>query len=472
MGLNSKGIDLNLSFIKHVKNTGLDARRFLSELTNFPAKHAGSPLVASIVTDWATLLLAQQPRLIAISYFSYYGQPIGEALCKEIKKISPDTKIVIGGSGITLAINDTPAYASRLKSEGTIDFYISGSSEQLWPKFLAEFFGVGIPIVFNSDKIDIPYLADYSDYDMGEYEHYRNVHGLLLVYITGSVGCIRDCAFCEIPGKWKFTQRSHTNILREIANVIPLADNLFIKFNDSLVNGSLSEFNRILDGLILLQQEVDHTFWWGGQFICRPGKVDNWEKIAKSGCRHVEIGIETGSDSLRYEMDKKFLNADLIYAVSEMKKYGVRAVFLMFCGYPTETLAQFEETLDLFRTLQPYAGTTISAVQLNYSFCVFPGTPLYEKRESINLKVTDDPAQWFCENNPTLTFAERVRRRIITQEVLEDLGYILADSIPFALVELVANYIRYRKGREYTFDEMVFEVLGRPTTIKHRFFDN
>jgi hypothetical protein len=100
---------------------------------------------------------------------------------------------------------------------------------------------------------------------------------------------------------------------------------------------------------------------------------------------------------------------------------------------------------------------------------VFENTPLYKNRELIKLQTTSDPAQWTCDTNPTLDFKERVRRRLLTQEHLEELGYQLASDTKAALAELVPNYMRYRQGKQYTFDEMVTEVLGRPTTIKYRY---
>lgn len=183
----------------------------------------------------------------------------------------------------------------------------------------------------------------------------------------------------------------------------------------------------------------------------------------------LEIGIETGSNDLRFEMNKKFTNNDLVYALQSMEDKGIQCVLLMFCSYPTETEEQFNETLNFFTTIQRYSSTSIRAVQLNASFCVFKDTPLYKDRKTIKLQTTSDPAQWICENNPSLTFKERVRRRLLLQEHLEKLEFRMASDTRTLLQELVPNYMRYRKGQQYTFDEMVLEVLGRPTTIKYRF---
>jgi radical SAM superfamily enzyme YgiQ (UPF0313 family) len=179
--------------------------------------------------------------------------------------------------------------------------------------------------------------------------------------------------------------------------------------------------------------------------------------------------METGSESLRYEMDKRFKNEDLLYALEMMKQHDISCVLLMFCGYPTETAEQFEETLEFFKSVQPYADSSVRAVQLNWSFCVFKDTPLYNNREVIKLHVSSDPAQWICQTNPNLNFRERIRRRLVTQEHLEDLGFRMASDVKEALVGLVPNYMKYKRGKHYTFDEMALEVLGRPTTITCRY---
>jgi radical SAM superfamily enzyme YgiQ (UPF0313 family) len=470
LGVDSLAIDLNIDFIntcvaRDIKYNEQVVKVTESSIPNNEFKN----VVHELLSKWAVELTDRNPELIAISVFSTSSQYFARELCVEIKKLNSNIKIIIGGQGITDSITTGPRFAKKLQENSIIDYYLEGDSEVAWPKFLATFFNLKITDrdISTDNYLNISYFPDFSDFNISQYESHRTTDGFLYFPVTGSRGCVRNCTFCEIPTAWKFVQKSAENIRNEIANAITVADRLHIHFTDSLVNGSLKEFNKILDHLIDLQSV--NKFHWGGQYIIRPGKVEDWNKIAKSGCRLLEIGIETGSNSLRYEMDKRFKNEDLIHALEMMEQHGISCVLLMFCGYPTETLEQFNETLDFFKLIQPYANTSVRAVQLNYSFCVFEDTPLYNGREAIELKLTTDPAQWTCGINPELTYQERTRRRLITQEHLENLGFRLGSDVKEALLALVPNYMRFRNGKEYTFDQMVLEVLGRPTTIKNKY---
>lgn len=470
VGITSTVLDFNLAFIDECKALNINyANRIVGITKDSLPDEELCILVNTLVVEWSKQILLHSPKLIAISVFSYLGQYFTKQLCSILKTISPNTNIILGGSGITNSISEGPEFAIQLKAANIIDHYIAGDAEIAWPTFLINFFSINFKKdITDGNHLNILYAPDYSDYDIPRYEKYRTTTGQLWLPVTGSKGCVRNCTFCEVPSRWKFTQRGAKQIVEEIAAIVKLADNVRVQFTDSLVNGNLKEFDGLLTKLIELQHTEPHTFGWAGQFICRPNKVDNWKKIAASGCQMLEIGIETGSDTLRFEMDKKFKNEDLLYTLQMLAQHNIKCVLLMFCGYPTETESQFEETLAFFKAIRSYSAT-IRAVQLNFSFCVFKDTPLYNNREAIRLQTTDDPAQWHCATNPTLDFKERIRRRLLTQELLEQLGFNFASGTKEALTELVPNYIRFRGGKEYTFDQMAEEALGRATTITHRY---
>lgn len=469
LGIKSKTVDFNIDFVDECLAHNIPYNEYMASVSkdNIPNDRFRR-LVATLLSKWAADIVSQKPELLAISVFSHFSQYFAKQLCKAVKDLDSTIPIILGGSGITYSIASDAQFAIELQNDNLINFFINDDAEQAWPRFLSEFFSVP-PLPINKNHLEISYSPDYSDYDIARYEKYRTTTGLIWVPITGSKGCIQNCTFCEIPASQKFTQRSAAQIVNEVRAASLLANNVHMHFTDSLVNGSLSAFDEMLDKLVELQKESINTFQWGGQFIIRQKRVDDWAKMESSGCRMLEIGIETGSDDLRFQMNKRFKNEDLIYALAKMEQHKIQCVLLMFCSYPTETEEQFNETLRLFTEIQRYSTSAIRAVQLNFSFCVFENTPLYNNRKSIKLQTTSDPAQWTCEINPTLDFKERVRRRLITQEHLENLGYKLASDTKSALLELVPNYMRYRNGQQYTFDEMVQEVLGRPTTIKYRF---
>ena len=98
----------------------------------------------------------------------------------------------------------------------------------------------------------------------------------------------------------------------------------------------------------------------------------------------------------------------------------------MIVGYPTETIVDFEQTLDMFKKYHKYQDI-IDSVALGSTLGVLPGTPLAEEhRHSFDLNNGEN--FWTFKSNKELTFKERIRRRILLAEELIELGYTVSKN--------------------------------------------
>jgi radical SAM superfamily enzyme YgiQ (UPF0313 family) len=393
--------------------------------------------------EQANIITEKNPSLVAFSLFSYLSQDHAKELAQHIKEIDSNIKIIAGGPGIKGTLNtDNFNYINELIQQGVIDYYIDGDGELAWPKFLIDFFKIDKQIDFAVTAR--PYLPDYTKFDIDFYRKsaIQNKE-LFQIPITGSRGCVRKCTFCEIPGRWDFVQRSPDQIaeeIREIAKLIPEGN---FHFTDSLINGSIPAFDKILDHFISIKKDYP-LITWSSQFIIRDKKQcteEYWKKIADSGCANLEIGVETGSDRLRFEMKKNFYNEDLDSSLYYMEKFNIKCSFLMFVGYPTETMEDHELTVDMFKRYQQYAGKIIRKIQLGYMFTINPGTPVYnEGIKNPQFIISKNTSIWFNKDNPTLTFEERMRRRKNLEDTLIRLGYKLDFDNHQAKLEAEENY--------------------------------
>lgn len=403
VGLTSKFIDFNINHIKGNDN----------------------------IDSWAEEVISYTPKVVALSLFSYHGRSFALALANKLKQKTKDITIIIGGPGLKDDLNNAiQADVQREIDDKIIDHYVEHDGEYPFLDFLTEQFRLPSPTKF--ETLEVPYLTDYSDHNFDfRKEHPRWDGYPIHIPITGSKGCVRNCTFCEIPGRWKFALRDPGDIARDIKNTIPLLQglNYHFHFTDSLVNGSLPAFNKLLDQFLEIKKEYPE-FRWGGQFIIRrisQSGDDYWKKIADSGGQFLTIGVETGSDRLRAEMRKHFSNEDLSHSVSMMEKYGITCVFLMFTGMPTETEEDFNQTLELLTTLRPYQGHVITEIELGYLTTIYPGTPLYDSsKQDKDMILSKDSAVWFNKKNPTLNFKERINRRIRFEEHARQCGYQVA----------------------------------------------
>jgi radical SAM superfamily enzyme YgiQ (UPF0313 family) len=154
----------------------------------------------------------------------------------------------------------------------------------------------------------------------------------------------------------------------------------------------------------------------------------DFELMGRGGAETMVIGVESGSDRVRLDMRKGFTNADLDYNMKMFSKYGINAYFLMIVGFPTETREDFEQTLDMLKRYQPYvADGTIIGVNLGTTLTIEEGTPIWTEYPKLNVIGVDgnrpQGPDWRCETNPTLTYKERIMRRIEAQEHAVKLGY-------------------------------------------------
>jgi hypothetical protein len=86
----------------------------------------------------------------------------------------------------------------------------------------------------------------------------------------------------------------------------------------------------------------------------------------------------------------------------------------------------------------------LSLVQLNWMMCIYENTPLHEKASQLGLKFTSDPGLWYSTSNPTLTVEERVRRRLLLSEHLDQLGFVKAQDDHVQLSEMARSYSKYK----------------------------
>jgi len=160
---------------------------------------------------------------------------------------------------------------------------------------------------------------------------------------------------------------------------------------------------------------------WNGQFIIRPAKTfseKDFDNLANSGCSGLSVGIEAGSESVRYHMQKKFSNDDLEWFIRNLGDRGIKMKFLLIVGYPTETAEDFLETLDMLEKFKKYSPTTQISPHM---MLIDKGTPLdFNHRE-----LYDNFG--FDFKNENSDYKERYRRFLKVFEVGQSLGYGFKD---------------------------------------------
>ena len=443
-GFSCRTVDFNIRMYQELSNVAEIENYFITGLNADQHQTA-----VNLIDAWTAELCELNPQYIGISVFTYQNRISTEIFCAAIRKHLPNTKIVIGGQGIADGgIEGESGFAVQLMSRQLIDFWRRSEGDRSLVELLNGnilYPGINSNTFQQIDDLNSIPFPNYDDYDLELYDN------LNILTITGSRGCVRACSFCDIHEHWAYRYRSGQNIVDEIQHLNQRYQVTHFAFSDSLVNGNLKEFRVFIKLLSQYNSTVKEKIQWGSQFIVRSERTVNeqyWQDIADSGARDLAIGVETGSDTVRLHMNKKFNNSDLDYTMQMLDKYSITCQFLMIVGYPTETDQDFQDTLDMFTKYQHLSQRVITAVTIGSTLGILPGTPLYHHAEQHNIELDKYENNWHANDNPELTLEKRLQRRAILKQHVESLGYSTNESSNHVIQLLDNNREMFKKRHE------------------------
>jgi len=305
-----------------------------------------------------------------------YNQWIpGMVLAAEIKKRSPQSKIIVGGFGNFEVAKE----AMNLCAD--FDFTTWGEGEYPLLNFMEEIqaehpnfsqvsrlaYREGAEIkksgLVKSEYLDFKsYLyPDYSDY-MASYPEPDE-----LDQVNFPINTIRSChwlkcKFCDFNKGYKLRMRTPECILNEIEFYTTKYGISSYNFVDSDTFGNLAHFEKLLDLIIDLryQNEVDYVFW--AEII--PNKefsASLLKKMTIAGLKNIFIGYDGLSDTLLKKMNKKNDFADNIFFVKHSIKNGIAPLVNVIKHVPGETEDDVRECIDNLHYLRFfYNDSTVS----------------------------------------------------------------------------------------------------------------
>jgi len=379
-------------------------------------------------------------KYIAISVFSIYTHRATFELCKKIKEQNIQSKIVIGGRGckhlvfssiepkLSLTSKDKLiSFGELMKLKKLVNEYIIGDGEdailEVLEKGLLPKFGMNNNYISERFKYPIP---NYDDYNFNDYLF---SDGKVMLPITGSKGCVRDCDFCDVNSQFgKYRYRTGKDIANELISISNKFGIRKFQFTDSLVNGGLRPF---LEFLTIIKEynlsNPDKKIKWNGQYICRPAyqiPAGIYELMADAGAEGLTIGAESGSNNVLKSIGKKTTVEALFEELEQFRKYNITCYILTFVGHWDETWDDFIAHCKMIINLVPYVRSgTISAVAVGPVAMMLHGTPAFENKDNrgIILSEFDNIFIWHNKNNQDNTFKERIYRRLIVYELCKRL---------------------------------------------------
>lgn len=180
-----------------------------------------------------------------------------------------------------------------------------------------------------------------------------------------SRGCPSNCFFClETP---KVRTRSVDSIIAEIKECSEIKEFIF--------KGNVFDLKNLSEKIIESKLKI---IW--SSYICA-NKIDN-ETAAlmyKSGCRFINLGIESGSQIILDNIGKKITLDEIRKTVKILKKNKIKIHNHFLIGLPWETETTVEETIKFaieldsdsvtFNMAAPFPGTKFFAYSMFNHLC-------------------------------------------------------------------------------------------------------
>lgn len=316
-----------------------------------------------------------KPDVLGISFNSFNRWGACQIL-KNIRKISKDTIVVLGGVHPSTLYDQIFEYFYDcldfiIKSEGEVSFYqlcnalekrsdYKGISGLVYKDEKGGFIANSVSgIIENLDELPVP------DFSYAAEEIKRKE----IAYLITSRGCPVNCIFCSTSSFWGQKVRMHSpeRVGREVEYVKSLgAKRLF--FHDDTFNLGIDRTIKIAD--ILKKLQVDYVI----QCRVRPVNEEMIGKLAGSGCKHISWGVESLSDTILKKISKKITKEEVKYAFDICSNYTGSLTTSAYCcvGIPGETEETINETVAYMnKHIKSTHGPQASMLY------ILPGTQLY-----------------------------------------------------------------------------------------------
>jgi len=206
------------------------------------------------------------------------------------------------------------------------------------------------------------------------------------VMVETSRGCPYSCDFCVAPihQGHKFRERSARALVDEMERTWREQGIEYFYLWGDTVTLNVKAFTAFCDELIARKLPIQ---WFGN------ARADNLtdpafvHRLKRAGCWMLALGVESESDERRKDMAKRLEERKIRQAFSNMREAGIKSFAFFIFGYPGETPAAIDRTIDYAIELDPDFANFYPAVP-------YPGTALHEKVTREGLLPSHADSDW------------------------------------------------------------------------------
>ncbi len=349
-------------------------------------------LINNIDSEWDWFCEAYdsspRPPLVGLSSTFYLSWKEVGRVTKTLRRHDPDMDIVVGGAFANTQASEDQLHGPEkpMRKHGIRYFVHSFNSEpDLRDLTLAHRDRGSLDQVKNLCHIsgrlaDGPYSANETQWHdpildevPPEWDRVEMPFLNKTIQIRTASGCPFACAFCSYPTTargWKTIDADHVRSHLDAATRIPGLENII--FIDDTFNVPPHRFEE------LLRIFCEYDFEWFSFLRVQYADESIIRLMKESGCRGVYLGIESASDRVLKNMNKRATRKAFATGVELLNKYDINYLAAFVLGFPGEDESTIRENIDFIKD----HGVRYYSLK---EFYYLANTMVHEKREEYGL---------------------------------------------------------------------------------------
>jgi len=187
--------------------------------------------------------------------------------------------------------------------------------------------------------------------------------------------CAFNCSFCNYPTRaGKLALAEIDTLEEEFDSMYALGNTQNLVFIDDTFNVPLPRFKEICRLMI----RKNYNFNWFSYFRCSNSDEEAIDLMARSGCKGVFLGIESGSPHILKLMTKAATIEKYADGMKLLRQHDILTFGSFIVGFPGETDETLKETSDFIKENKP------DYWRAQMWYCE-PGTPIERRRDEFGI---------------------------------------------------------------------------------------
>ena len=268
--------------------------------------------------------------------------------------------------------------------------------------------------------------------------------------------CAFKCSFCNYPTRAGALSLTSLDVIeRELNSMRELGNVQNVVFIDDTFNVPFPRFKELCRMMIKNKYDLN----WFSYFRCSNSDEEAIELMARSGCKGVFLGIESGSPTILTNMNKSATVEKYAKGMEWLRSYGILSFGSFITGFPGETEETVNETVEFIQQTKP------DYYRSQMWYCE-PGTPIQNRRAEFDIQ--GEGFVWSHATMDSLEAMDHIDRMFLT---IKDSIWLPQWSFDFWTIPyLIGKGIsldRFRALMTHTHQLLTLEIASVPKQEKH-----